>query len=253
MNNSYCDFAEFYDVLMSDVDYVELAHYYNSIIKSFTQINTELSTEPEILLDLACGTGTLSVLMAEQGWDVIAVDSSPEMLSRAKPHERCSYICQDMTELDLYGTIHAAVCTLDGLNHLEGEEEVFETLKRVSLFMEEGGVFAFDLNTIYKHETILSNHIFVKEFEQVFCVWENEYQGDGVVDINLNIFSKYDNLYNRFEVELREKAYDLSVIKSMCERVGFTVTEQYDFLTTNKVTNNSKFGKVVFICRKKAV
>jgi ubiquinone/menaquinone biosynthesis C-methylase UbiE len=244
MGNSYSDFAGFYDCLMNDFDYNSLAEYYNRLIQ-------EQGITHGILLDLACGTGTLSVLMAEHGWDVIAVDSSPEMLCNAKPHDGVSYICQDMTELDLYGTINAAVCSLDGLNHLLVETALQKVLERVSLFMEGGGVFVFDVNTIYKHETILGNNTIVKQAEDVYCVWQNCCENNGIVDITLDIFEKFARKsaeYRRQSVEIREKAYELDTICKICERSGFDIVGRYDFMTNAKA--HSKSEKVVFVCKK---
>jgi len=240
MNDSYRSFADFYDCLMSDVDYPGLADYFHDLI----------GNSGGILLDLACGTGTLSVLMAQRGWDVIGVDSCHEMLSRAKAHEQVSYICQDMTKLDLFGTIDAAICSLDGLNHLADESELLRVLERVSLFMNPDGALVFDLNTIYKHETILSNNIFVKECDGVYCVWKNFYCEDGVVEIVLDIFAGNagDTDYTRHTVEIREKAYALGMVRKLCERAGFSIVGIYDFM--KKTTANENSEKVVFVCRK---
>lgn len=251
--NSYELFAEFYDELMSDVDYEALAEKYDSL----------LPEKRGILLDLACGTGTLSVLLAQRGWDVIAADSSPEMLAKAKKHDKVSYICQDMTELDLFGTINAAVCSMDGLNHLLSEEELAAAIERVALFMEAGGIFVFDINTIYKHESVLDSNIFVKESENLFCVWQNEYVGDGEVDIILDIFvkqerpcragsarpkgclpiAKNDGNYTRSTIELTEKAYSLDTIRHICEQSGFEV---------RSIIEEETNEKAVFVCQKVA-
>jgi len=239
MNNGYDVFAESYDALMAEVDYQSLADYYNSM----------LGSPSGILLDLACGTGRLSAIMAGKGWSVIGVDNSVEMLSRARQHKEITYICQDITELDLYGTVNAAICSLDGLNHLYDEAQLRKALERVSLFMEPGGLFAFDMNTVYKHETILDNHIFVKEADQIYCVWRNFYQGKGVVDITLDIFTECEDCsYNRSFVQIREKAYDLDIIRGLCEQSGFEIMGLYDSITTNPVNANSE--RVIFVCKK---
>jgi SAM-dependent methyltransferase len=235
MNSGYSIFAQFYDSLMSDVDYRALADYYNELIGG----------NGGILLDLACGTGTLSILMAEKGRDVIGVDISQEMLSNAASHEKVSYICQDISELDLYGTIDACICSLDGLNHLADEAQLKQAIERVSLFMNPGGVFVFDVNTIYKHETILGNNIFVKEQDGIFCVWRNFYQHFGIVDIVLDIF---DVGYARHTIEIREKAYPLFTIRQLCEQAGFKVAAVHDFMKKSEANETSE--KVVFVCRK---
>jgi ubiquinone/menaquinone biosynthesis C-methylase UbiE len=250
VNNCYADFAPFYDELMEDVNYQELADYYEELINEHS--NPIAEPQPPILLDLACGTGTLTALMAKRGWDVIGVDSSQEMLSRTNQHPNVSYVCQNMTELDLFGTIHAAVCTFDGLNHLENEDELAESLGRVSLFMESGGVFVFDMNTIYKHETILAENIYIKECDNIYCVWQNSYQGNGVVDINLNIFAKYYGKFNgyaRFDVEITEKAYETDTVRQLCEQAGFDVVAVHNYLT--RENPNPKSEKVVYVCKKR--
>jgi ubiquinone/menaquinone biosynthesis C-methylase UbiE len=252
--NDYGVFADFYDELMSDVDYAALAEYYDVLIRENRENCgngiPDCKTERGILLDLACGTGTLSVLMAERGWDVIGVDSSAEMLSKASKHDRLSYVRQDMTELDLFGTIDAAVCSLDGLNHLCSESELLETLKRVSLFMNVGGVFVFDVNTLYKHETTLGGNTFIKECGGLYCVWQNHYCGDGIIDIVLNIFAEkygeYSGMYARYIEEITETAYDLDTITTLCEQAGFEVIEQREFPDADIL------DKVVFICRRVA-
>jgi len=240
MNDTYSAFAEFYDRLMDDVDYTSVAKYYDGLIREHT-------ASLGILLDLACGTGTLSALLADKGWDVIAVDSSSEMLSKTTAHSRVSYICQDMNELDLYGTIDAAVCSFDGLNHLTDQSALMNVLERVSLFMNPEGVFVFDVNTIHKHETILGQNTFIKECDDVFCVWQNDYQGDGIVNITLDIFAENDEQYTRHTVEITETAYQLDTIHKLCKQSGFDVVGEYDFMTKNP--GNEKSEKVVFVCK----
>jgi SAM-dependent methyltransferase len=231
----YSAFAKFYDVLMSDADYPALADCYDGL----------LGGNKGILLDLACGTGKLSVLMAEKGWDVIGADCCEAMLNYAQPHERVTYICQNMLELDLYGTVDAAICSFDGLNHLADESEVLRALERVSLFMNAGGMLVFDMNTIHKHETILGDNTIVKEAGNVYCVWRNFRQGEGVTDIVLDIF---DVGYNRHTVELRERAYSIDTIRGLCGRAGFEVLNCYNFLKSEKA--HEKNEKVVFQCKK---
>jgi SAM-dependent methyltransferase len=228
---------------MSDVDYARMADYFDGLIR-------ENGVKSGIFLDLACGTGSLSVLMAEKGWDVIAVDSSAEMLSLAPAHENVSYICQDMNELDLFGTVDAAVCSLDGLNHLRDEPQVLNVLEKAALFMNEGGVLVFDVNTLYKHETILGDNIFVKEVDGVCCIWRNSYIGNGVVEISLDIFNEEENGdYSRHCAEFSEKAYELRVIQGICEQAGFETIACYDYMSKNEVKEISE--KAVFVCKLK--
>jgi SAM-dependent methyltransferase len=241
-NNGYGNFAEFYDRLMDDFDYDALAEYLHCML-------CKNGASKGILLDLACGTGILSVMMARRGWDVIGVDVSPEMLSRSEKHSKVSYICQDMTELDLYGTIDAAICSFDGLNHLPGRSALRKAFGGVSLFMNPGGVFIFDMNTVYKHETILGDNIFVKETDGIYCVWRNFYTGGGAVNINLDIFAESETgVYRRCETEITERAYSSGIVISLCEQAGFETLACLDFMTENDCNNKSE--KVIFICKK---
>ncbi|MDR0223173.1 MAG: class I SAM-dependent methyltransferase [Oscillospiraceae bacterium] len=251
-SEGYGDFARFYDVLTGDVRYPALAEYYHGLIKEFSALAESVSGGFGILLDLACGTGTLSLLMAERGWNVIGADASPEMLGAAagKPSNGVAYICQDMRELDLYGTVDAAVCSLDGLNHLPGEAALSKTFNRVSLFMNAGGAFVFDVNTIFKHKSVLGDNVFVKRSGGVYCVWSNRYKNNGVVDITLDIFNERENgVYDRYTEKIREKAYPLGLIRAVSEEAGFEVKAVYDFMTRDEGGENCE--KAAFVCVKK--
>lgn len=237
--------------MVEGFQYQDAAHYYNRLIRENSTVITkrEKNDSKGILLDLACGTGTLSVLLADLGWDVIGVDSSSGMLSCAKQHEKVSYICQDMTELDLYGTVDAAVCCFDALNHLLDEQDLLDTFKRVSLFMNPGGVFVFDVNTVYCHETVFADNIFVSETDGIYCVWRHEKQDDDIMFVSLSVFEKQENgLYKRHDETNIERAYSLKLISKLCEKSGFKVAGCYDFLTENKARENN--NRVVFVCKK---
>ena len=152
---SYSAFARYYDVLTGNIDYDELAAYYD-------KLSLASGGKRGILLDLACGTGSMSVRFAKLGYDVIGVDCSPEMLDIAmsKDHEGIQYLCQDMTELDMFGTIDTAICALDSLNHLESADELRAVIERVALFCDRNAMFLFDVNTPYKNEHILGDSTF---------------------------------------------------------------------------------------------
>ena len=143
----YGDFAYYYDMLTENVDYEKRCEY-------ITDLLAENGAGKGILLDLACGTGTMSFLLAEKGYDVIGVDASEDMLSVAQEKKMESgsdimFLCQRMEELDLFGTINAAVCTLDSINHITDEETVKKVISKVSLFMEDKGLFVFGKLFIY--------------------------------------------------------------------------------------------------------
>lgn len=187
-----------------------------------------------ILLDLACGTGRLSEAFILAGYDVISVDYSAEMLQAARERllkygAKALVLQQDMRELDLFGTVRAAVCSMDGVNHLLTPEDVRRVFGKVSLFTEPGGVFIFDVNTVYKHRQVLADNTFVYEDDTDFLVWQNEYCAeDDTVQMLLDTFSvRPDGAYVRYSDEITERAYELDDIEEMLKGAGFS--EVYRF------------------------
>jgi hypothetical protein len=158
------------------------------------------------------------------------------------------FLNQEMTELDLYGTINACVCTLDSINHLENFEEVKKAFEKVSLFLEKDGVFIFDVNTLYKHSEILADNIFVYDTEKVYCVWQNEKKGDSV-NISLDFFTENgDGSFNRTGEFFTETAYSLDRIENALKDSGFYVKNIFDGYTDKPV--NEKTERAVFVCIK---
>lgn len=232
---SYSAFAEFYDSLTFNVEYERRAEY-------IRQLLLKNGCGGGILLDLACGTGRLSREMAKFGFDMILVDSSPEMLSFARERNPSSLIlCQDMTSLDLYGTVNGAVCSLDSVNHLLTSSDVKKTFELVSLFTEPGGAFVFDVNTEFKHEKILGDNTFVYENDGVYCVWQNSYRKKRTTtDINLDIFVSDGGKYERRRESFSERAYPLDKIECWLAGAGFQVTGIYDDMTFDTVSETTQ-------------
>lgn len=245
---SYDIFSEFYDSLTDNVEYKKRADY-------FCRLLSLCGVSSGILLDLGCGTGSLSVEMAERGFDVIGVDSSVGMLgaAREKCFERGADVLllnQSMDSLDLYGTVDAAVCVLDSLNHLPDENAVKKTFAGVSLFMNPGGAFAFDVNTIYKHKNILADNAFVYESDRVYCVWQNRFnEADNSVDIDLDFFEEEDGAYYRSGESFTEKAYSLEDISLWLSEAGFEIIGIFDDMTLEPVKADTQ--RAVFAARKK--
>lgn len=248
MSKGYSAFAYFYDALTENISYKDRAAYFDRLIKKH-------GGKKNLLLDLACGTGSLSEEMSRLGYDVIGVDNSPEMLSEAMDKKiesrlNIQYLCQDMTEIDMFGTIDVTICALDSLNHLQSFEDIERTISRVSLFCEPKGLFIFDVNTPYKHEKILGDNTFVYDTEQVYCVWQNSYAGgeECRVDISLDFFENEDGVYRRYSEELSEIAPDRAEIEAMLRRNGMTVVGCYEYDTENPPREDSE--KLVFVAKK---
>lgn len=216
-------FARYYDSLTEDVDYRGKGEYLRRLVK-------EYGGRLRLVLDLACGTGSLAVELARRGSEVIAVDGSQEMLAQAM-NKSCGvtppilYLCQDMEELDLYGTVDTTFCTLDSLNHLPGKESLGRVFHRVRLFTEPGGLFVFDLNTPEKHRRRLAGTAYVRETEEVCCVWQNTLDpadGENSVLIDLDFFVREKgDRYLRYSESFTERAWPREEVIALLEEEGF--------------------------------
>jgi hypothetical protein len=158
-------------------------------------------------------------------------------------------LCQRIQELDLYGTSEAAICFLDSINHLTDPEDVKNTFVRLHYFIEPGGIFIFDVNTLYKHKEVLGNNTFVQEDDDVFCVWQNSYNdSDKTVDINLDFFEQRNGVYLRSSESFTERAYSIKELRSWLKQAGFKVQAVYDDMTTNPVCQTSQ--RVVIVAKR---
>lgn len=219
---AYGVFAEFYDRLTGNALYKERADY-------ICKLCEKLGHNMGITLDLACGTGTLTLELKRRGIDVYGIDGSPEMLSEAsmKAFEQgldVLFLCQKMQSIDLYGTVDTCICTLDSINHLADSEEVKKTFQRVSLFMNSGGFFIFDVNSVYKHQNVLKDNVFVFDTDEVFCVWQNTPVDEFAEEISLDFFiPRGDGTYARESECFKERAYETEEIINMLNNAGFEV------------------------------
>lgn len=204
------------------------------------------------MLDLACGTGSFTVELAKKGYEMIGVDISEDMLAQAQSkvwEEELDVLllCQDMTKLDLFGTIDAAVCMLDSLNHLDCADDVKKAIAKVGLFMNPNGIFVFDVNTVYKHRCVLANNTFVYDCDDVYCVWQNSLNDDDSVDINLDIFEYDEDAYIRSGESFTERAYEIDLIKKWLEEAEFEVIDIFDEMTKNPLCDETE--RAVFVAR----
>ncbi len=244
---SYGVFADYYDALTLNVDYKQRAEY---IVNTLEKLGHNMG----LTLDLACGTGKLTLELKKLGVDVYGADASEEMLSYAY-EKACEngfnilFLRQKMQELDLYGSIDTCVCTLDSINHLTEIEDVKKTFKRVSLFMNSGGCFLFDVNTVYKHKNILADNTFVYDLDEVYCVWENSLKENNIVDISINLFVPEGGLYSRFEENFSERAYSDEELTSMLNEAGFEVLARYSDLSMNAPLEDDE--RIIYIAKKK--
>lgn len=246
---SYDVFSAYYDALTENV-------HYSAIAERICSLLTRYGIDRGLLLDSGCGTGTLSVLLAKQGYEVIGADASPDMLTEAQNKAAESgvqilFLCQPMEQLDLYGTVRAAVCTLDALNHLPNHAAVEAALGRVSLFLEPDGIFIFDVNTLYKHREVLGNKAFVYDTDEVYCVWQNTLRADGAtVDIDLDFFVPFeeDGVYEKESEHFTECTYSTEEWEKMLARAGLRILERFDGYSENAPHEASE--RIVYVVGK---
>lgn len=245
--NAYNIFAAHYDALTENVNYEQRADYICRLLK---QHEHTFGTT----LDLACGTGSLTIALARKGVDIFGADQSCEMLSQAqmKAYEQdlnLLFLCQQMQELDLYSTIDTCLCTLDSINHIINKQDVQKTFDKVSLFMNKGGLFVFDVNTPYKNNVVLGNNTFVYDTPQVYCVWQNTIQQENIVDIDLDFFQQnLSGAYDRSSESFSERAYSHDEICMMLESAGLTLTGYYEELTFHKPKEDTQ--RIVYVAKK---
>ena len=246
-SSAYNKFAWFYDKLQSEVDYDGICSLIDGFIKKY-------SAENEVIVDLACGTGSLTTELALKGIDVYGIDASAEMLSEAmqKSSEKglnILYLKQKMQNLNLYGTIDTCICTLDSINHITKEEDVTKAFERVAFFMDKDGLFVFDVNTVYKHEQVLANNTFVYETDKVFCVWQNTLRENCVTDIDLDFFEEENGIYYRTSESFSERGYSRKKLTEMLVNAGFELEAVYGDMSFDEPKADEQ--RLVFVARMK--
>lgn len=221
--NSYQTLSAYYDRFTDDVGYEQWADF-------FEQLFAREGIRPKLVLDLACGTGSLTRLLAERGYDMIGADASPEMLMQAMQNTidcdpRPLLINQRMEELDLYGNVDACLCCLDSVNYVTDPGDLAEAFCRVHLFLDPDGLFVFDINTPEKFARI-DGESYVREDEGVFCVWQAAVE-DGLCAYQFDIFEQDGESWSRAQETHEERVYTPEELTAMLEQAGFTEIKTY--------------------------
>ena len=225
--SSYEALAPFYDALTGDVDYKAWADFYEHFFKNSPVLKIRT------VLDLACGTGTLTRLLAGRGYELIGVDRSSDMLMEAM--DKCAdvdgipplFLCQPMHRLDLYGTIDACVSCLDSVNYVTDRDELREAFERVQTLLMPGGLFIFDVRTPELFAS-LDGQMFLDETEDVFCVWRAEYEEEErLCTYGFDLFERDGEVWLRSCEEHIERAYTAEELTELLHRVGFAEVTVY--------------------------
>ncbi|MDR2903407.1 MAG: class I SAM-dependent methyltransferase [Clostridiales bacterium] len=245
--STYHQFAAVYDLFMEDAPYDGWTDYIQAIWQRH-------GIKPELVLDLACGTGSITGRLAAKGYDLIGIDRSAEMLMAAQEKQPGGrpilYLCQDMRAFELFGTVDAAVCICDGMNYLTEDGDLLTVLKLMRNYLNPGGYFIFDLNTQYKFSEILSENSFSEIRENEAYIWENYY--DAAKKINeyrATFFVKSKNgRYERFDEVHYERAYAIEEVTETIAAAGLTLAAVYDNLTFDPPRVESE--RVFFVVRR---
>ena len=245
---AYTDFALIYDTLMDNTPY---EHWCSRI----TEILRRYGIDKELVLDLGCGTGTLTELLAKEGYDMIGVDNSQEMLSRAMEKRDESglsilYLLQDMREFELYGTVKAVVSVCDSLNYLLEEEDIVETFRLVNNYLDPKGLFIFDFNTVHKYRDVIGDSTIAENREDCSFIWENYYDEDeGINEYDVTFFIKEGDMFRRFEETHYQRGYTPQQMQVYLEKAGLEFISMQDADTLMEVTKDSQ--RVYMIAREK--
>ncbi len=283
---TYDALAYVYDELMDNIPYTEWCDVIDSMIRKYgiskpierkdgpgvfdalkyddieLAVDKEL-TEEEILeseknlvVDLGCGTGTLTNLMYKKGYDMIGIDVSDSMLDVAQKKRDDKeydilYINQDMRDLDLYSTVGTVYSVCDSVNYILRDEELVRTFKLIEKFLYPGGLFMFDFNTVYKYSNILGDSTIAENREDCAFIWENYYDDENNInefDVNIFIEQSETGLFKRFVETHYQKGYTLAQMEGFLKEAGFNILLEKDSDTREEPTDESQR---IFIVAKK--
>lgn len=230
---AYTSFAMVYDEFMDNIPYDEWTQYLKGLL-------CEYGVNGGIVLDMGCGTGSVTRRLSAAGYDMIGIDNSQEMLEIAMAYQGADegsilYLLQDMREFELYGTVAAAVSICDSMNYITSREELLEVFRLVNNYLDREGIFIFDLNTEFKYKNILADNIIAETRDNASFIWENYYYEDEKInEYDLTIFinqSDDEDTFTRFKETHYQRAYSLEEVKELLAEAGMEFITAYDAFT----------------------
>ncbi len=264
MNEQYDGYralARVYDRLNAEIDYEGWADFVESCFACY------LEEKPTLVLDLACGTGSMTLALAARGYDMIGVDGSMDMLSVA--YERAAeretpaplFLLQDMRAFELYGTVGAVTCCLDSINYLLTEDDVRDCFACVHNYLDPDGLFLFDVNSPYKFEHIYGDNAYILEdewtdgdgeYRSAYCGWQNHFDAEtGICEFDLSVFEQdASGRYERADEQQRERCYDEKTLRALLRETGFEVLGISGGYDRAPITPKSERWYLVARCKK---
>lgn len=244
--------SDVYDKVNGDIDYSAWADFVEN------QLSENMKFKPTLGLDLGCGTGKMAVELARRGYDMTGVDYSADMLCRAAENEKRTklpteilWLCQDITEFELYGTVDFAVCCLDTVNHLTSPADFKACLALVHNYLVPDGLFIFDVNCRGKFENVYADNAYVYESGEDVLVWQNSYKkSTSLCDFYITLFKKSADGYERYDEVQTERMYTLRSVKNMLGGAGFEILGIYSDFKKSPADDNSDRAYIVARCKK---
>ena len=238
--DAYTSFAKVYDLFMDNVPYEEWSRY---LLNTFR----EYGITDGILLDLGCGTGKLTRIFARNGFDMIGVDNSMDMLEIAReetdPKEEILYLFQDMREFELYGTVRGIYSACDCLNYILEEADLLTVFRLANNYLDPKGIFIFDMNTPYKYEELLADNTFAENRDEGSFIWENYFDDEsGINEYDLTLFVKKtdEEHFLRYCEEHYQRSYSVELVKALLEQAGLEFVAAYDGYTRKELRPDSE-------------
>lgn len=237
--SAYQSFARVYDMFMDNIPYDEWCSYLEGLLK-------EYEIYDGLVLELGCGTGSMTELLAQRGYDMIGVDNAEDMLEiafekKAETNSNTLYLLQDMREFELYGTVKAIVSVCDSMNYILEEDDLLDVFRLVNNYLDPGGIFIFDLNTMWKYEQV-GDATIAENREDGSFIWENYYDEEECIneyDLTLFIPEK-DGLFRKYEETHYQRAYELDTIIQLLQAAGLEYITSYDAFTHEPVSEESE-------------
>ncbi len=244
--DAYTSFASVYDLFMDNVPYEEWCAFLCKILAQHG-----ITDGP--VLDLGCGTGKMTRLMSEQGYDMTGIDNAAEMLQIAAMElgeVPILYLLQDMQDLELDGCVRAVYSVCDCVNYVLDEEELQQAFSRVHEYLEEDGVFIFDVNTSYKYTKLLAENTFAESRDEGSFIWDNYYdEEERINEYDLTLFiPEGDELYRRYTETHYQRNYETETLLKLLKNAGFTDICVYDDYTDAPLCEMSE--RAVFVAKK---
>ena len=247
---AYSGFAKVYDLFMDNIPYEEWTDYVKELF-------AEEGVKDGILLDLGCGTGSVTELLAKSGFDMIGIDNSEEMLEiamekRAESGLDILYLLQDMREFELYGTVKGVVSICDSMNYILDDEDLLDVFKLVHNYLDNEGIFIFDMKTMHEYANVMADNTFAEDREESSFIWENYYDEEEEINqYDLSIFVKEeDGRYRKYEETHLQRAYEQQCVEELIKESGLELLHVYDAFTRELPAENSQ--RIYFVCRRPA-